>query len=52
VLTLPFGMARNTGLKVLELPFSMAPVDWNIYWHKNADMDQANLWLRNILASL
>lgn len=52
VLTLPLGMARTTGLKVLELPFSMAPVDWNIYWHKNADMDQANLWLRNILANL
>jgi DNA-binding transcriptional LysR family regulator len=52
VLTLPMSMAINSGLKILELPFSMAPVDWNLYWHKSADNDQTNGWIRKIVASL
>ena len=51
-LTVPISMAQNYDLKILELPYSLPALDWNIYWHKSADQDQANLWLRNLIASL
>lgn len=51
-LTVPISMARNYDLKILELPYSLPALDWNIYWHKSADQDQANLWLRSMIASL
>lgn len=51
-LTIPISMAQNYDLKILELPYSLPALDWNIYWHKSADQDQANLWLRNLIAGL
>ncbi len=51
-LTMPISMAQNYDLKVLELPYSLPALDWNIYWHKSADQDQANLWLRKLIISL
>ncbi|GAA5316733.1 MAG: LysR family transcriptional regulator [Candidatus Pelagadaptatus aseana] len=47
VLTVPKKLAQQHNLKVLELPFSLAAIDWNIYWHKSAEQDQTNLWIRN-----
>jgi DNA-binding transcriptional LysR family regulator len=51
-LTVPISMAQNYDLKILELPYSLPALDWNIYWHKSADQDQANLWLRSLIAGL
>lgn len=51
-LTVPISMAQNYDLKILELPYSLPALDWNIYWHKSADQDQANLWLRGLISQL
>ena len=51
-LTMPMNMAQKYDLKVLELPFSLPPLDWNLFWHKSADHDQANMWMRNLLMAL
>ncbi len=51
-MTMPMNMAQKYDLKVLELPFSLPPLDWNLFWHKSADHDQANLWMRDLLMSL
>lgn len=45
-LTLPRSLAQKSGLKVLELPFTSDPLDWHLYWHKSADNDPANRWIR------
>ena len=49
VLTMPLNMARQYDHKILEVPFPIAALDWSLYWHKSADQDQANIWLRKIL---
>lgn len=51
-LTVPISMAQSYDLKILELPYSLPALDWNIYWHKSADQDQANLWLRELILGL
>lgn len=51
-LTAPASIAPRLGLKALVLPFSVADVAWNLYWHKNADEDPANRWLREHLMAL
>ncbi len=48
-LTLPRSMAEQTGLKILELPFASEILDWHLYWHKSADNDPANQWIREKL---
>lgn len=49
--TLPLNLAKGMGLKVLELPFSMKAVEWVLYWHTSADKDQANIWIRELVAN-
>lgn len=51
-LTIPINMAKDYELKVLELPYPLPALDWNIYWHKSADQDQANRWLRDLIMNL
>ena len=51
-LTIPMSMAQKYDLEVLELPFSLSPLDVNLYWHKSADHDHANQWRRELLISL
>jgi hypothetical protein len=36
-------------MKTVELPFNVETVDQYLYWHKKADQNQANTWMRNIL---
>lgn len=45
-MTVPRHLAENTSLKILELPFEIPPQEWHLYWHRSADQDRANTWLR------
>jgi len=49
VLTIPRSLASMYGLAMLELPFEVDTLDQYLYWHRNADEDRANAWLRGIL---
>lgn len=51
-LTIPMSMAQKYDMKVLELPFSLPALDWNLYWHTSADQDKANIWMRSLLLDL
>lgn len=47
--TVPRVMAARTDLMVKELPFSVEPLELNLYWARNATVDPANLWLRQLV---
>jgi len=51
-LTIPRNLAAIYDMKTLEMPFNVEALDQYLYWHKSADQDQANRWLRSILAGL
>jgi DNA-binding transcriptional LysR family regulator len=51
-LTIPRSLASMYGLTVLELPFEVGTLDRYLYWHKNADQDRANIWMRELLLQL
>jgi DNA-binding transcriptional LysR family regulator len=51
-LTIPRTLASMYGLAALELPFEVGTLDQYLYWHKNADEDRANTWMRGILLDL
>ena len=50
--TAPRSLAGHFELKVVGLPFKMAKLGWHLYWHKNADNDPANQWLRETLLDI
>ncbi|QYK12008.1 LysR family transcriptional regulator [Shewanella rhizosphaerae] len=50
--TVPESLAKNTDLKVLKLPFEVEPIEWHLYWHRSADQDNANRWLREFITAL
>lgn len=39
-------LAKQLPLKVKTLPFKVAPEEYHLYWHANADQDPANVWMR------
>ncbi len=45
----PEALARRLPLAVKPLPFEVESLGWHIYWHKSADSDPANAWLRQKL---
>ena len=51
-LTIPQRWANQFDLKTLQLPFDVPPLDWHLFWHKSADGDQANQWLRKQILEL
>jgi len=51
-LTLPSLWAEKTGLKALELPFALPELQSHLIWHRSADGDQANRWLRERIIAL
>ncbi len=51
-LTIPRSLAIMYDMKMLELPFNVEALDQFLYWHKSADKDQANIWMRGILLGL
>ncbi len=51
-LTIPRALAVRHELALLELPFSVDRLDQFLYWHRSADRDRANTWLRTVLLDL
>jgi DNA-binding transcriptional LysR family regulator len=45
-LSAPLSLARRYDVAVKELPFEAPPLRSLLYWHKNADLDPANVWMR------
>jgi DNA-binding transcriptional LysR family regulator len=48
-LTAPLGLVQGLDAILLELPFALPAMQWHLYWHRSADRDQANTWLRDKL---
>ncbi|MFI4941138.1 MAG: LysR substrate-binding domain-containing protein [Burkholderiales bacterium] len=46
-LTAPLGLVQSYDAIQLELPFELPVQESHLYWHRSADLDQANTWLRN-----
>ncbi len=46
VLSAPLSLARQYDVVTRELPFPAPPLGSRLYWHKNADLDPANRWMR------
>lgn len=44
--TVPLALARQLPLKLAPLPFAVDDLEWHLYWHKSADGDPANRWMR------
>jgi DNA-binding transcriptional LysR family regulator len=48
-LTAPLGLVQGYDAIQMELPFELPSQEWHLYWHRSADRDQANAWLRDKL---
>jgi len=48
-LTAPVGLLRGHDAIQFALPFELPALEWHLYWHRSADRDQANTWLRGKL---
>ncbi len=44
--------ARLYDVAVRELPFDTPPLEQILYWHKNADLDPANVWMREKIVAV
>lgn len=51
-LTITEQLARSLGFAVLDLPFEVPPLEFNLYWHRTHADDPANLWLRRLVLGL
>jgi DNA-binding transcriptional LysR family regulator len=51
-LTLPHRLARHYGLTTVELPFVVEALDWRLFWHRSADEEPSNRWLRERVTEL
>lgn len=51
-LTVPRTLANRVDLPCVEVPFLLESLDWHLYWHRSADSDSANRWMRGLIASL
>lgn len=48
-LTAPMGLVEGYDAVQMELPFELPAMDWHLYWHRSADKDPANTWLRETI---
>ena len=39
-------------IRYLDLPFDVPPLESYMFWHESTDKDQANIWIRNLIASI
>jgi DNA-binding transcriptional LysR family regulator len=46
---LPYHFAKHFDLSIYELPFDIDPLEYYLYWHVSADLDQSHLWMREQL---
>lgn len=44
---LPYHLAKHYDLSMYELPFDLPPLEYFLYWHVSADLDDAHIWMRN-----
>lgn len=51
-LTVPRTLANRVDLPCVEVPFLLDSLDWHLYWHRSADSDGANRWMRDLIAGL
>jgi len=51
-LTVPSLWAEMAGLKTLELPLALPELQSHLIWHRSADGDSANRWLREKISAL
>ena len=51
-MTAPRRWAGQFDLVELELPFEVPAQGWHLMWHRSADGDQANRWLREKILNL
>lgn len=47
--TVPGVLLPLVDLASRPLPFEVAPLQWHLFWHGNADSDPANIWMRERL---
>ena len=50
--TVPEVLAKQLPLVTKNIPFEVTPLKWSLYWHKQANEDPANLWMREKILSL
>lgn len=50
--TVPKALAKQLPLHCAPLPFTVDDLAWHLYWHKSADGDPANRWMREQLLTL
>ena len=48
--TAPQEVIRHRDLCVAELPFNCDPLQFDLYWLREADADPANCWMRELVA--
>ncbi|MDX1281144.1 LysR family transcriptional regulator [Shewanella colwelliana] len=55
IITLPEGMAELAAarhrLHVKPLPFEIAPLHYSLFWHSRCELDKAQRWLRETIAT-
>ncbi|MBN3789572.1 LysR family transcriptional regulator [Burkholderia sp. Ac-20353] len=51
-LTGPLRLLRRYPARILELPFEVPDLEYCCFWHRSAERDQANQWLREQLMQL
>ena len=54
-ITLPLifagALSRTAKVRYLDLPFEVPHLETHLYWHESTDKDQANIWMREQIAS-
>lgn len=50
--TVPKMLADSLSLEVCEAPFDIAPLSWQLFWHKQSDSDPANVWIREVIVDI
>lgn len=51
-LTAPRRLLERYDGRIFDLPFATPPLELNCYWHRSADQDRANRWLRTTLVDI
>lgn len=51
-LTVPRAMADRLDLPSVPVPCELDSLDWHLYWHRSAEGDGANRWMRDVVRGL
>lgn len=47
--TVPRMLAETTNLHITEVPITVPPLFWNLYWLRSVTMDPASQWMRQLI---